>query len=81
MSGARTLKWMADGGVNPLDQSPALYEATLTEFAEHSFRDASLNEILKAAGMNKGSFYYRFADKMELYLPSVPRRHGETQAL
>lgn len=73
MSGARTLKWMADGGVNPLDQSPALYEATLTEFAEHSFRDASLNDILKAAGMNKGSFYYRFEDKMELYLSLLYR--------
>lgn len=73
MSGVRTLKWMADGGVNPLDQSPALYEATLTEFAEHSFRDASLNDILKAAGMNKGSFYYRFEDKMELYLSLLYR--------
>lgn len=73
MSGSRTLKWMADGGTNPLDQSPALYEATLTEFAGHSFRDASLNDILKAAGMNKGSFYYRFADKMELYLSLLYR--------
>ena len=73
MSGVRTLKWMAGGGVNPLDQSPALYEATLTEFAMHSFRDASLNDILKAAGMNKGSFYYRFRDKMELYLSLLYR--------
>ena len=62
------LKWMAAGLSNPLDQSQALYEAALTEFAAHSFQDASLNDILKAADMNKGSFYYRFSDKMELYL-------------
>ena len=73
MSGVRTLKWMTNGGTNPLDQLPALYEATLTEFAMHSFRDASLNDILKAAGMNKGSFYYRFSDKMELYLSLIYR--------
>lgn len=68
-----TLKWMAAGQANPLDLSQPLYEASLTAFAEHSFRDASLNEILKAAGMNKGSFYYRFQDKMELYLSLLYR--------
>ncbi|MEN6338516.1 MAG: TetR/AcrR family transcriptional regulator [Clostridiaceae bacterium] len=71
--GGLKLKWMQAGGPNPLDQSPALYEATLTEFSGHSFKDASLNEILKAAGMNKGSFYYRFNDKMELYLSLLYR--------
>jgi len=68
MGEALKLKWMTAGQGNPLDQSQALYEATLSEFAAHSFKDASLNEILKAASMNKGSFYYRFSDKMELYL-------------
>ena len=67
------LKWMAAGLSNPLDESPALYEAALTEFAAHSFQDASLNDILKAADMNKGSFYYRFSDKMELYLSLLYR--------
>ena len=67
------LKWMAAGQENPLDQSQALYEAALTEFAAHSFQDASLNDILKAADMNKGSFYYRFSDKMELYLSLLYR--------
>ena len=67
------LKWMTAGLGNPLDQSQALYEAALTEFAAHSFQDASLNDILKAADMNKGSFYYRFSDKMELYLSLLYR--------
>ena len=73
MAETHTLKWLAQGQPNPLDQSQPLYEATLTAFAEHSFRDASLNEILKSAGMNKGSFYYRFSDKMELYLSLLYR--------
>ena len=73
MSESLMLKWMKAGAPNPLDQSQALYDAALTEFAAHSFKDASLNEILKTAGMNKGSFYYRFQDKMELYLSLLYR--------
>lgn len=71
------LKWLESGSANPLDEQPALYEAALTEFAAHSFRDSSLNDILKAAGMNKGSFYYRFRDKMELYLSLLFRVGAE----
>ena len=73
MEGTQTLKWLESGGINPLDELPALYEAALSSFAVHSFQEASLNDILKAAGMNKGSFYYRFRDKMELYLSLLYR--------
>lgn len=73
MSRAPNFKWMEEGAENPLDRSQALFEAALTEFAEHSYKEASLNAILKAAGMNKGSFYYRFRDKMELYLSLLYR--------
>lgn len=73
MEGTQTLKWLESGGVNPLDELPALYEAALSSFAAHSFQEASLNDILKAAGLNKGSFYYRFRDKMELYLTLLYR--------
>ena len=30
------LKWLEEGAGNPLDESPALYEAALTAFAAHS---------------------------------------------
>ncbi len=53
---------------NPLGSVPALFEAALTEFSQHSFSGASLNDIIKASGLSKGSFYHRFADKMDLYL-------------
>ena len=81
MANAPKLKWLEEGGSNPLDESPALYEAALSAFAEHSFRDASLNDILKEAGMNKGSFYYRFRDKMELYLSLLFRVGAEKMRL
>lgn len=53
---------------NPLVQLPELYEAALNEFSQKSFDQASLNDVIRAAGMNKGRFYYRFKDKMDLYL-------------
>lgn len=65
------MKWQADGSPNPLTMNRALFDAALDEFSERSFRDASLNNILKNAGMNKGSFYYRFYDKMDIYLSLV----------
>lgn len=53
---------------NPILHMPELFEAALNEFSTKSFAQASLNDIIKAIGMNKGSFYYRFADKLDLYL-------------
>ncbi len=53
---------------NPLHELPRLLAAALGEFSERSFDEASLNDIIRRSGMNKGSFYYRFRDKMDLYL-------------
>lgn len=68
MNTASQIKWLAENRRNPLDESPVLYDAALGEFCSKSFKDASLNGILQAAGLNKGSFYYRFYDKLDLYL-------------
>ena len=53
---------------NPLSNLPALFDAALAEFSQRSFESASLNDIIKASGISKGSFYHRFTDKMDLYL-------------
>lgn len=37
------------------------------EFAERGYEKASLNRIVVGAGMSKGSLYYYFADKDDLY--------------
>lgn len=45
-----------------------LIDAALDEFTVKSYENASLNKIIKNAGISKGTFYYHFKDKKELYL-------------
>jgi TetR/AcrR family transcriptional regulator len=45
-----------------------LMEAALAEFGTRSYAEASVNTIIAKAGISKGSFYYRFAAKYDLYL-------------
>ncbi len=42
-------------------------DAALDEFSSKPYEEASLNSILKNAGVSKGSFYYHFKDKKDLY--------------
>ncbi|HZO17159.1 MAG TPA: TetR/AcrR family transcriptional regulator [Polyangiaceae bacterium] len=44
----------------------ALLDAAAKEFATHGYAGASINRILLAAGLSKGSFYYYFDDKADL---------------
>ncbi len=73
MPAAGRMKWREEETANPLEGNAALFEAALEAFSEKSFGEASLNDIIKAAGLNKGSFYYRFYDKMDLYLSLLYR--------
>jgi AcrR family transcriptional regulator len=53
----------------PLDAHAAerLRKAAAAAFGAKGLEDASLNEILGAAGMGKGSFYHWFGDKAALH--------------
>lgn len=51
-----------------LDKCRALLDAALDEFSCKSYDEASLNGILKAAGVSKSAFYYHFENKEQLYL-------------
>lgn len=62
---------------NPIYKFPKLFDAALCEFAAKSFDSASLNDILKAGAISKGSFYHKFADKMDLYLCLIDRVSSE----
>ena len=42
-------------------------QAALDEFAAHGFHDASLNRVIEAAGISKGSMYYYFDGKADLF--------------
>ncbi len=49
------------------DQQQAILGAALDEFASYGFNAASLNRIIDAAGISKGSMYYYFDGKEDLY--------------
>jgi AcrR family transcriptional regulator len=51
----------------PPKQQQAILRAAFDEFATHGFGAASLNRIIDAAGISKGSMYYYFDGKEELY--------------
>ncbi len=45
-----------------------ILRSALQEFSQKSYDEASLNTILKNARISKGSFYYHFKDKKDLYI-------------
>lgn len=51
----------------PQAQQQAILSAALDEFSTHGFHDASLNRVIEAAGISKGSLYYYFDGKDDLY--------------
>jgi len=51
----------------PPAQQQAILRAALDEFAAHGFHDASLNHIIETAGISKGSMYYYFDGKEDLF--------------
>lgn len=51
----------------PPAQQQAILRTALDEFAAHGFHDASLNRVIEAAGISKGSMYYYFDGKEDLF--------------
>lgn len=51
----------------PEEKQNLICEAALDEFAAHPFRHASVNRIVRRAGIAKGSFYQYFEDKADLF--------------
>jgi AcrR family transcriptional regulator len=49
-------------------QNKTLLTECVKEFSSKPFEFASLNDIIKNSGYNKGSFYYRFEDKFQFYI-------------
>ena len=50
------------------ERRQAILRAARDEFTEHGFDDASLANISGDAGISKGSLYYYFEDKVDIYL-------------
>jgi AcrR family transcriptional regulator len=62
----------------PDERRARLVDEAITEFAERSYAEASLSQIVRRAGIAKGSLYQYFEDKLDLYrwllTDEVPRR-------
>lgn len=50
------------------EKKDRIFDAALREFSVRTFSQASLNQIIKNAGIPKGSFYQYFDNKEDLYL-------------
>lgn len=50
------------------DKRARVFDAALREFSTLPFNEASINRIVKNAGIPKGSFYQYFEDKKDVYL-------------
>jgi AcrR family transcriptional regulator len=55
------------------EKQEAILTAAAAEFAERGFGAASLNRIIKRARTSKGSLYYYFNDKADLFATVVER--------
>ncbi|WP_433035434.1 TetR/AcrR family transcriptional regulator [Actinomycetospora sp. CA-053990] len=51
----------------PPAQQQAIVRAAVDEFAAYGFHDGSLNRVIDAAGVSKGSMYYYFDGKEDIY--------------
>lgn len=51
----------------PSELQHTLLDSAFEEFSGRGYANSSLNRILRTAGVSKGSFYYYFDDKRDLY--------------
>jgi len=60
---------MPNARIEKLDTSriALIMSVALEEFARHRYRDASFNRIIKASQMAKGTMYYYFTSKEDLF--------------
>lgn len=52
----------------PAEEQKRILDACLEEFASHGYQQASTNSIVKKAGIPKGTLFYFFGSKKNLYL-------------
>jgi AcrR family transcriptional regulator len=52
----------------PEEKRRRIFDAAVEEFSQKSFSSASINRIVQAAGIPRGSFYQYFAGKEDIYL-------------
>ena len=64
----------------PEEKREQVFRAAVDEFAAHPFEQASINRIVRRAGIAKGSFYQYFGDKKDLFVYLL-KRVGEERMI
>ena len=59
------------------DKKERLIKASIEEFSKHLLEEVSINQIIKKAGISRGSFYTYFEDKEDLYMYLINRYKDE----
>jgi len=63
------------------EKKARIIDKALEEFSSKTFSQASLNRIIKSAGIPKGSFYQYFENKEDLYLYLIEAASSESNKL
>src|SRR5687768_23491 len=61
-------------GSRRVDARERLLKAASKVFARHGYRGASVDQVLRAARLSKGTFYWHFASKEDLFLALLDDR-------
>lgn len=63
------------------DKKRRIFDAAVKEFSTRRFSEASINQIVKAAEISRGSIYQYFSDKEDIYLYMCAEIAKEKQAI
>lgn len=55
----------------PEERREAMMRASVAAFGQHSYKDASTEDIARSAGISKGLLFFYFRNKRTLYLRTV----------
>lgn len=76
MTATRPARWER----RPDDRPHELLDAAFRTFAEHGYRATRLEQVAEAAGVTKGTIYYYFRNKEDLFRQTILRHRDLTHA-
>lgn len=76
MSAMRPARWER----RPDDRPTELLDAAFRTFAQHGYRATRLEQVAEAAGVTKGTIYYYFRNKEDLFRQTILRHRELTHA-
>lgn len=76
MTATRPSRWER----RPDDRPQELLDAAIRVFAEHGYRGTRLEQVADAAGVTKGTIYYYFRNKEDLFRQTIAQHRRHTGA-